>query len=406
MNVYFSGISGTGIGPLAELAQDAGFTVFGSDLKPGAISDELKSRQIEVSYGEQDGVFLQKKIDEDGIDWLVYTSALPKDHIELQIAQKAGIRCTKRDEFLAELIKQKNLKMIAVAGTHGKTTTTAMIVWVMMQLEIPVSYLIGTTISWGNGGKFDPDSEYFVYEADEYDHNFLAYHPYLAAITCIDYDHPDIYPTVEDYHAAFDKFLSQSENVVKNTTVNSRITLVGGLRRQDASIALDVIERIKPELDFQKIINVLNNFPGAGRRFEKIADGIYSDYGHHPNEIASTVKMAVELKMRDNYTGLAVIYQPHQNTRQHEVRRAYKHAFAGADKIFWLPTYLTRENPNLAVLTPDELIEETETRSQTEVVDLNEELAEKIRQLRNGNWLVVLITAGPADEWLREHFAN
>ena len=154
MNVYFSGISGTGIGPLAELAQDAGFTVFGSDLKPGAISDELKSRQIEISYGEQDGVFLQKKIDEDGIDWLVYTSALPKDHIELQIAQKAGIRCTKRDEFLAELIKQKNLKMIAVAGTHGKTTTTAMIVWAMMQLKIPVSYLIGTTISWGNGGKF------------------------------------------------------------------------------------------------------------------------------------------------------------------------------------------------------------------------------------------------------------
>ncbi len=406
MNVYFSGISGTGIGPLAELAQDAGFTVFGSDLKPGAISDELKSRQIEVSYGEQDGVFLQKKIDENGIDWLVYTSALPKDHIELQIAQKAGIRCTKRDEFLAELIKQKNLKMIAIAGTHGKTTTTAMIVWAMMQLEIPVSYLIGTTISWGNSGKFDPDSEYFVYEADEYDRNFLAYHPYLAAITCIDYDHPDIYPTVEDYHAAFDKFLSQSKNVVKNTTVNSRITLVGGLRRQDASIALDVIERIKPELDFQKIINVLNNFPGAGRRFEKIADGIYSDYGHHPNEIASTVKMAVELKMRNNYKGLAVIYQPHQNTRQHEVRHAYKHAFVGADRIFWLPTYLTRENPDLAVLTPDELIEETETKSQTEVVNLNEELAEKIRQLRNGNWLVVLITAGPADEWLREHFAN
>ncbi len=406
MNVYFSGISGTGIGPLAELAQDAGFTVFGSDLKPGAISDELKSRQIEVSYGEQDGVFLRKKIDENGIDWLVYTSALPKDHIELQIAQKAGIRCTKRDEFLAELIKQKNLKMIAVAGTHGKTTTTAMIVWAMMQLEIPVSYLIGTTISWGNGGKFDPDSEYFVYEADEYDYNFLAYHPYLTAITCIDYDHPDIYPTVEDYHAAFDKFMSQSENVVKNTAANSGITLVGGLRRQDASIALEVIEKIKPELDFQKIIDALNIFPGAGRRFEEIASGIYSDYGHHPNEIASTVKMATELKARDNYAGLAVIYQPHQNTRQHRVRNAYKHAFVGVDKIFWLPTYLTRENPDLAILTPEELVEGTETQDRTEIVSLNDELIERINQLHNDNWLIVLMTAGPADGWLREHFAN
>ena len=406
MNVYFSGIGGTGIGPLAELAQDAGFTVFGSDLKPGAISDELKDRQIEVSYGDQDGAFLRKKIDENGIDWLVYTSALPEDHTELRVAREAGIKCTKRDEFLAELIRQKNLKMIAVAGTHGKTTTTAMIIWAMMQLNIPVSYLVGTTISWGDGGKFDANSEYFVYEADEYDHNFLAYHPYLAAITCIDYDHPDIYPTIEDYRAAFDKFMSQSENVVKDTTVNSGITLVGGLRRQDASIALEVIEKIKPELDFQKIVDVLNDFPGAGRRFEKITDGIYSDYGHHPNEIASTVKMAVELKMRDKYAGLAVIYQPHQNTRQHEVRHEYKHAFVGADKIFWLPTYLTRENPDLAVLTPEELVEDTETKNQTEVAELNDELAEKIRQLHDDNWLIVLMTAGPADGWLREHFAN
>ncbi|MBP5656154.1 hypothetical protein J6X15_01050 [Candidatus Saccharibacteria bacterium] len=406
MNVYFSGISGTGIGPLAELAQDAGFTIFGSDLRPGAISDELRERQIDVYYGPQDGDFLRRKISESGVDWLVYTSALPADHAELQIAREAGIKCTKRDEFIAELIKQKNLKMIAVAGTHGKTTTTAMIIWALTQLNIPVSYLVGTTISWGDGGKYDPESDYFVYEADEYDRNFLAYHPYVAAITCIDYDHPDIYPTVEDYRAAFDKFMSQSQIVVKNTTVNSGITLIGGLRRQDASIALEVIEKIAPELDFQKIIDVLNDFPGAGRRFERIADGIYSDYGHHPNEIASTVKMAVELKERDGYAGLAVIYQPHQNTRQHEVRHEYKHAFVGSDKIFWLPTYLTRENPDLPILNPEELIDETETKDQTEAVELNAEFAEKIRQLRNENWLIVLMTAGPADGWLRENFVN
>ena len=110
--------------------------------------------------------------------------------------------------------------------------------------------------------------------------------------------------------------------------------------------------------------------------------------------------------MRDKYAGLAVIYQPHQNTRQHEVRHEYKHAFVGADKIFWLPTYLTRENPDLAVLTPEELVEDTETKNQTEVAELNDELAEKIRQLHDDNWLIVLMTAGPADGWLREHFAN
>lgn len=406
MNVYFSGISGTGIGPLAELAQDAGYSVFGSDLAPGAISAALEERKINVSYGEQSGDFLQKVIEENGIDWFVYTSALPEDNAELKLARESGIKCTKRDEFLADLVDRKGLKMIAVAGTHGKTTTTAMIIWALKQLGIPASYLVGTTLSWDDSGKYQPESQYFIYEADEYDRNFLMYHPYISAITCIDYDHPDIYPTVEDYRNAFDQFMSQSKIVVKNTTVNSRIILVGGLRRQDASIALEVIERIAPELDFQKIIDVLNDFPGAGRRFERIVHGVFSDYAHHPNEIASTVKMAIELKERDNYAGLAVIYQPHQNTRQHEVRSGYKNAFVGADKIFWLPTYLTRENPDLTVLSPEELIEETATQNQTEVVDLDDSLAETIHQLHDQNWLIILMTAGPADGWLRKQFPS
>ena len=406
MNVYFSGISGTGIGPLAELAQDAGYSVFGSDLAPGAISAALEERKINVSYGEQSGDFLQKVIEENGIDWFVYTSALPEDNAELKLARESGIKCTKRDEFLADLVDRKGLKMIAVAGTHGKTTTTAMIIWALKQLGIPASYLVGTTLSWDDSGKYQPESQYFIYEADEYDRNFLMYHPYISAITCIDYDHPDIYPTVEDYRNAFDQFMSQSKIVVKNTTVNSRIILVGGLRRQDASIALEVIERIAPELDFQKIIDILNDFPGAGRRFERIVHGVFSDYAHHPNEIASTVKMAIELKERDNYAGLAVIYQPHQNTRQYEVRSGYKNAFVGADKIFWLPTYLTRENPDLAVLSPEELIEETATQNQTEVVDLDDSLAETIHQLHDQNWLIILMTAGPADGWLRKQFPS
>ena len=406
MNVYFSGISGTGIGPLAELAQDAGYSVFGSDLAPGAISAALEERKINVSYGEQSGDFLQKVIEENGIDWFVYTSALPEDNAELKLARESGIKCTKRDEFLADLVDRKGLKMIAVAGTHGKTTTTAMIIWALKQLGIPASYLVGTTLSWDDSGKYKPESQYFIYEADEYDRNFLMYHPYISAITCIDYDHPDIYPTVEDYRNAFDQFMSQSKIVVKDTTVNSRIILVGGLRRQDASIALEVIERIAPELDFQKIIDVLNDFPGAGRRFERIVHGVFSDYAHHPNEIASTVKMAIELKERDNYAGLAVIYQPHQNTRQYEVRSGYKNAFVGADKIFWLPTYLTRENPDLAVLSPEELIEETVTQNQTEVVDLDDSLAETIHQLHDQNWLIILMTAGPADGWLRKQFPS
>jgi UDP-N-acetylmuramate--alanine ligase len=405
MKVYFSGISGTGIGPLAEFAQDAGFEVFGSDLQRGAISPELESRNIEVSYGPQDGSFFQKKLNEGGIDWFVYTSALPKDHAELTLAQNLGIKCTKRDEFIAEIIRQKNLKMLAVAGTHGKTTTTSILIWTMLQLNIPVSYLVGSTLGWAKSGIFDEKSEYFVYEADEYDKNFLAYHPYISAITTVDYDHPDIYPTREDYNAAFEKFENQSENVVKNTTVDSRITLVGELRRQDASVALEVLKQITG-LGDDIIIHEINRFPGVGRRFEKIADGAYSDYGHHPEEIKATVKMALELKERENYEGLAVIYQPHQNTRQHKIKELYKDAFIGVDKLFWLPTYLTREDPNLPIISPREFFGYIDNPTVAVEAEANDALAATVRELIEKKWLVVLITAGPADTWFRNIFKN
>src|SRR5690606_5798559 len=110
-----------------------------------------------------------------------------------------GIKVAKRDELLARILHEKNLKLIAVAGTHGKTTTTGMMVWLLQQLGVPVSYSVGSTLSFGPSGKFDPKSEYFVYECDEFDRNFLHFHPYLSLITSVGYDHPDIYPTPENY---------------------------------------------------------------------------------------------------------------------------------------------------------------------------------------------------------------
>ena len=233
----------------------------------------------------------------------------------------------------------------------------------------------------------------------------------MAAITCVDYDHPDIYPTLGDYQGAFAQFEAQSQYVVKNTTINEKFTLVGELRRRDASIALEVLQYLRSVDDEincsdEEIIAVLNDFPGAGRRFERIAEGVYSDYGHHPNEIKATVEMAKELRDRDNYTGLAVIYQPHQNTRQHKVRDGYLDAFNGADKVFWLPTYLTREDPNLEILTPENLISNLRNPEIAEPAELNDDLASKILQLKKQGWLILLLTAGPADGWLRKNFGD
>ena len=396
MKIYISGISGTGMGPLALMAKGAGFEVIGSDLAKGAIYDELVEAGIEVFIGKQDGEFLKKNL--EGLDWFVYTSALPENHPELLVAREAEVKCTKRDDFTAFLVSELGLKMVAVAGTHGKTTTTAMIVWTSLKLGLPVSYVVGTTLGFAASGAYHPGDKYFIYEADEYDRNFLKYHPWLSVITYVSYDHPDIYPSREDYVAAFSQFEEQSEKVILEG-LSGEFRLAGAARREDAGKALAAILEMAPELDRLEVVEVLNEFPGVGRRFEKLVDGIYTDYAHHPEEIAVTVEVAREQAKMDGRLGVVVVYQPHQNTRQHEVFRGYLHAFDGAEKVFWLPTYLTRENPELAILKPEDLYAGIEM---AEAAELGDKLFDEILKWRDNGYLVVLMTAGPADEWLRK----
>lgn len=406
MKVYISGISGTGMGPLALMAKQAGFTVCGSDLVEGAVYNELVKAGIEVKIGPQDGEFLKEKLTE-GVDWFVHTSALPADHKELTLAREAGIKCTKRDDFTAFLVEELDLKMIAVAGTHGKTTTTAMIVWAALELGLPVAYIVGTTLGFAPSGSYKVGDKYFVYEADEYDRNFLKYHPWLAVITVVSYDHPDIYLTVEDYTVAFDQFRAQSEKVIEESSFSeNEFKLAGMMRRKDASLAAEAILAMAPEVSHKKIIQILDEFPGVGRRLERIADGVYTDYAHHPEEIVATMDAIKDEKQFRGKKGIVVIYQPHQNVRQHEVRDGYKEAFAGADRIYWLPTYLTRENPDLPVLSPEELVDGLTNKNAAEVIELSDELIEKLQGYINDNYLVILMTAGPADAWFREKFGQ
>ena len=391
------------MGPLALMAKNAGFNVCGSDLTKGAIYDELVKAGIEVHIGEQDGKFLQSRLKES-VDWFVYTSALSENHPELVMAREAGVKCTKRDDLTAFLVGKLGLKMIAVAGTHGKTTTTAMIVWAALKLGLPVAYIVGTTLGFAPSGAYHAGDKFFVYEADEYDRNFLKFHPWLAVIPCVSYDHPDIYPTPEDYKAAFRQFEAQSEQVIKAGVDAEKFKLAGEVRRADAGLAVAAIKMAAPEVDESEIVRILDEFPGVGRRFERIAEGVYSDYAHHPEEIAATMEVAQEEADLLGRAGVMVVYQPHQNTRQHEVRDGYKDAFVGAEKVFWLPTYLVRENPDLAILTPEELFGGLSNSEAAEVAELSDELAGKLRDYLEKGYLVILMTAGPADEWLRENF--
>lgn len=407
MNIYISGITGTGMGPLALMAKAAGFTVWGSDLNEGAISGELKKAGIEVCIGAQNGEFLREKLAE-GVDWFCYTSALPSDHAELVLAQESGVKCTKRDDLTAFLVERLGLKMVAVAGTHGKTTTTAMIVWAALKLGLPVSYIVGTTLGFAPSGAYHEGDKYFIYEADEYDRNFLKYYPWIAVLPAVSYDHPDIYPTREDYLRAFEDFKAQSEKVIESNEKyqTEEFRLAGEVRRYDASLAGEAVSFMVQDagasVDRNELIDILNHFPGVGRRFEKLAEGVYSDYAHHPEEIKATIDVAQDEKRLRGFRGIVVVYQPHQNTRQHEVRDEYRDAFVGADKVFWLPTYLTRENPDLVVLTPEELIGGLSNSEIAEPARLDDELAEKLQKYRGEGYLIVLMTAGPADTWFRE----
>ena len=414
MNIFFSGIGGVAIGPLAQIAHDAGHSVVGSDASESLTTRELAHRGISVTIG-QSAELVAAEHAVNPIDWFVYTAALPDTHPELVKARELGIRTSKRDELLAEIIKEKHLRLIAISGTHGKTTTTGMMVWALKQLNVPVSYSVGSTLSFGPSGHYESGSEYFVYECDEFDRNFLHFTPYLSLITSIGYDHSDTFPTKDDYRSAFSQFLDQSGQSIgwrhdfKTLPMlpDDRLwqlqddeiadaTLAGEHNRRNATLVLKGLEY----LGLTRESKVLNDFPGTNRRFEKLADNLYSDYGHHPAEIAATLQMAREVSGR-----VVLVYQPHQNTRQHEIKNLYRNCFGDASEVYWLPTYLSREHPDLAILTPQELSADVSSSAEIHIAELNDELWQAIERHRTSGDLVLCMGAGSIDGWVRSNLA-
>lgn len=422
MNIYFSGIGGVGIGPLAEIANDAGHSVAGSDMRESLVTQQLATKGI-AAFFNQDGTALEAQHQKNPIDWFVYTSALPSDHPELLKAKALGIRTGKRDEFLAEFIKEHQLTMIAIAGTHGKTSTTGMAVWSLKQLGIPVSYSVGSTMSFGPSGAYDPKSTYFIYECDEFDRNFLHFNPEFSLITSIDYDHPDTYPTEETYKEAFRQYISQSGSTIAweddlsyvNAPLAPTITrldnqavvtqadlpLAGAHNRRNATLVATLLEKLSL-CTFKDSLGVLSTFPGTDRRFEKIDTLLYSDYGHHPNEIKATLQLAKEISPH-----VTLVYQPHQNVRQHEVIDLYRDdIFKGADTIYWLPTHQTREREDLSILSPADLTQQIHRNESLHIAELNESLEAAITAARANNSLVLCMGAGSIDQWVRAYAAK
>jgi UDP-N-acetylmuramate--alanine ligase len=427
MHIYFSGIGGTAIGPLALIAKQAGYQVSGSDKRSSGYIDYLKSQGISnITIGQNTASIAAVHADTP-IDWLVYSSAVSienPDHPELVFAREHGIKATKRDELLNQIISDHDLKLIAIAGTHGKTTTTAMVVWLFKQLAIPISYSVGAKISFGDMGQFEQSSEYFVYECDEFDRNFLAFHPYLSLITGIAYDHHEVFPTEADYQQAYVEFLDQSQQKIlwnndksnikleddgnvlvlnKSSDEIQKLTLPGIVNRENAFLAVKAVQQLSGQTE-TNLYNIVNRFPGLSRRFEKIADNIYSDYAHTPEKIAGCLQRAHELS-----DDIVVVYEPLTNRRQHYIKDAYKTLFTGVKKLYWVHSYQTREDPQQLVLSPAELIRYMDNQQIAEASELNQTLHEKIAAHRQAGDIIVCLSGGGGgslDEWIRQEFGD
>lgn len=399
------------------IAKSMGHEALGSDASSSRYTETVASAGIAVVL-DQTGQALAAAHSQSPIDWFVYTAALPSDHPELAKARELGLKTSKRDELLNHLIQEKGLKLIAASGTHGKTTVTGMLIWLFMQLNQRTSYSIGTNISFGPSGRYEDGSQYFIYEADEYDRNMLQFRPYASLIPSLDYDHPDTYPTKSDYLDAFSEFVRQSHctymwrrdaeslglssggcvHAFGTDTKLDQIKLPGLHNRRNAYLAVQCVRELlaKPE---SELIELINDFPGTERRFEKLTDNLYTDYAHHPAEIAATLQLAGELNKN-----VIAVYQPHQNLRQHEIKDSYNKAFAGAKRVYWLPTYLSREDDSLPVLTPAELISGLDEPDKAEAADMDDKLKSKLDKHRRRGELVVLMAAGTLDAWARQQW--
>jgi UDP-N-acetylmuramate--alanine ligase len=304
-----------------------------------------------------------------------------------------------------------------------------MTIWAYQQLGISVSYSVGAKISFGEMGAYVPGSQYFIYECDEFDRNFLAFQPFYAIICGLSYDHHEIYPTQEAYNQAFRDFLGQSQRALlwhedltklqlderdeKYTLAEttdpglSQLTLAGLYNRRDALLVAKALSQITGQT-MATMIEIMNRFPGLSRRFERIADNLYSDYAHTPEKIVGAMSVAREVAAARSQK-IVVIYEPLTNRRMHYLAAAHRDVFDGASKIYWVPSFLAREDPNQPILTPDQLIKNLNHQLQAVAVpaQLDHSLKAAVQaHLAAGDLVIGMGGGASLDEWLRREFKD
>jgi UDP-N-acetylmuramate--alanine ligase len=435
--VHLVGIGGIGMSAIARVLIARGVQVTGSDLHATPLTDEL------AQLGAR--VFIDHRAENVGeVDLVLITSAAEADNPEIFAARRRGIRIAKRYDFFPELTSGKTT--IAVAGTHGKTTTTGLIATILLDAGMDPDVIVGGIIPDLNGNAHAGKGKYFVIEADEYDRAFLGLDPKIAVITSIEMDHPDIYRNVDDVAQAFREFIGrvpQDGQVIGNGDAervdrelngldqklvtrygfgrtndwragNVRLNSTGGSDfllwrageqvgefsvqipgRHNVSNALAAIAAAdRVGIDMGSKGATLKRYRGAARRFQVKGEfrgvTVIDDYAHHPTEIRATLSAA-----RARYPGRAVwaVFQPHTYSRTAALQSDFAQAFGDANHVIVTEIFRARERP-VNGISGEGIIEEMNHPDARFIADLDSSVKFLVQHLRAGD---VLITLGAGD---------
>ena len=446
--IHLIGIGGSGLSAIARLLVERGYRVSGSDRTLSPLAASLQAEGVPVTIGHRAEAVR-------GATLVVRSSAIPDDNVEVQAARAAGIPVLKRDEFLGQLTAA--WQVIAVAGTHGKTTTTAMIAWTLVELGADPSYIIGGTPANLGVNAHAGAGSALVIEADEYDRMFLGLKPHLAVVTNVEHDHPDCYPEAEDFYQAFAAFsreiqpqgtllvcgddagavrlLKEARNggiqaqaygieagELDYRAENLSVNALGGFTF-DATCSLPGGFELRPAAQLQvpgrhNVLNALaalatahqlgfspaqagaalGSFLGTGRRFEVRgeAEGILviDDYAHHPTKIRATLAAA-----RLRYPGRRIwaVWQPHTYSRTRLLLEKFAAAFEQADEVVVTAVYPAREPAPADNFSARQVVAAMRHKRAHYVPELVQTTAYLLGRLRSGDVLVVM-SAGDADQ--------
>ncbi len=389
-STHFIGIGGSGISAIARVLLERGESITGSDMEMSPLALEL----------QQDGatVFVGHSADNvNGATRVIRSSAIPDENVEIMNALQNGIPVLKRSEALREILQDQ--KVIAIAGSHGKTTSTAMLAWILLQLKQAPGYIVGGSLTNTGNNAAAGDGKLFVIEADEYDYMFLGLSPSIVVITNVEHDHPDIFATEQVLFEAFQKFVNRiekngqliyclddpgasqigevarsqgystlsyslSETIADFQAVEIEARNGSGYTfnfsapgeeeipvellipgRHNVENAVAVLAAIHLlDLPLGAAAEALGTFLGTSRRFEKAGTAqdilFYDDYAHHPTEIKASLSAA-----RDFYPNKRIIalWQPHTFSRTVLLWDEFTSSFSVADSVVVAPVFASRE---------------------------------------------------------------